>query len=161
MATHQSRKIAFVLASSDHGTMIVNRFDYHMIDANRGFGVGFDLLNTSTFDPASVAMTTSLLALEIVLVAPLPYLLLLGLTRYIRALAYQQSASEFRRELLEFKAFEVALFIAIIAAALVERILRDRLDWQFSVAVVPVLAVLAAYYYIIENACNEAESPES
>jgi hypothetical protein len=25
------RKFAFVLAASDHGTMIVNRLDYHMI----------------------------------------------------------------------------------------------------------------------------------
>ena len=64
MANHQSRKIAFVLASSDHGTMIVNRFDYHMVDANRGFGVGFDLLSTSTFDPAGVEMTTGLLRLR-------------------------------------------------------------------------------------------------
>jgi len=31
-----ARKLAFVLASSDHGTMIVNRFDYRMVDANRG-----------------------------------------------------------------------------------------------------------------------------
>jgi hypothetical protein len=26
------RKIAFVLAGSDHGTLIVNRFDYRMVD---------------------------------------------------------------------------------------------------------------------------------
>jgi FkbM family methyltransferase len=64
MEKHQSRKIAFVLASSDHGTMIVNRFDYHMVEADRGFGVGFDLLNTSSFDPVSVEMTTSLLKLR-------------------------------------------------------------------------------------------------
>jgi hypothetical protein len=54
MAQHQSRKIAFVLASSDHGTMIVNRFDYHMVDAD----------NTSAFDPVSVELTTSLLKLR-------------------------------------------------------------------------------------------------
>jgi hypothetical protein len=65
MTRHQSRKIAFVLASSDHGTMIVNRFDYHMVDADRGFGVGFDVLNASAFDPTSVEMTTSLLAASI------------------------------------------------------------------------------------------------
>jgi hypothetical protein len=38
------RKIAFVLATSDHGTMIVNRLDYRMIDEQRGFGVGFQIL---------------------------------------------------------------------------------------------------------------------
>jgi FkbM family methyltransferase len=35
-----------------------------MVDAERGFGVGFDLLNTSAFDPASVELTTSLLELR-------------------------------------------------------------------------------------------------
>jgi len=34
------RKLAFVLASSKHGTMIVNRFDVHMINAQAGYGVG-------------------------------------------------------------------------------------------------------------------------
>jgi hypothetical protein len=44
---HPDRKIAFVPASSDHGTMIVNRFAYHVIDLNPGFGVGFDVLDGS------------------------------------------------------------------------------------------------------------------
>ena len=35
------RKLAFVLASSNHGTMIVNRLDYRMVDQTRGYGVGY------------------------------------------------------------------------------------------------------------------------
>ena len=31
------RKIALVLASTDHGTMIVNRFDYHAEGGGQGF----------------------------------------------------------------------------------------------------------------------------
>jgi hypothetical protein len=42
------RKIAFILASTDHGTLIVNRFDYHMVNASRGFGVGYFLLENSS-----------------------------------------------------------------------------------------------------------------
>ncbi|WP_321899957.1 hypothetical protein [Paraburkholderia heleia] len=115
----------------------------------------------SLFDHEAVsdpheAMKTSLLALEIILVAPLPYLLVLGLTRYIKALAYQEQANEFRRELLEFKAFEVALFIAIIAAAVVEHTLRSDLTYEFSISVVLILVVLAIYYYIIEKASKAA-----
>ena len=64
MTTGPSRKIAFVLAASDHGTLIVNRFDYRMIDETRGFGVGLDILNTSSFDPKGVDLTLSLLALR-------------------------------------------------------------------------------------------------
>lgn len=109
-----------------------------------------------TADPHK-AMQTSLLALEIILVAPLPYLLVLGLTRYIKALAYQERADAFRRELLEFKAFEVALFIAIIAAAVVERVLRTGLTYEFSISVAIVMAVLAAYYFLIEHASKAAD----
>jgi hypothetical protein len=33
------QKLAFVMASSRHGTMIVNRFDYRMVGPDRGYGV--------------------------------------------------------------------------------------------------------------------------
>jgi FkbM family methyltransferase len=59
-----SRKVAFVLASTEHGTLIVNRFDYHVIDKNRGYGVGMQILETSAFDPAEVDMALSLLTLR-------------------------------------------------------------------------------------------------
>jgi FkbM family methyltransferase len=58
------RKLAFVLASSNHGTMIVNRFDYRMIDPERGYGVGFQILETASFDPAEVKLAVDLLGLR-------------------------------------------------------------------------------------------------
>jgi FkbM family methyltransferase len=58
------RKLAFVLASSNHGTMIVNRFDYRMLDSQRGYGVGFQILETASFDPAEVKLVVDLLALR-------------------------------------------------------------------------------------------------
>jgi len=61
---HIGRKLAFVLASSSHGTMIVNRMDYRMIDANSGYGVGFQILETSHFDPSEVALAVQLLTLR-------------------------------------------------------------------------------------------------
>jgi FkbM family methyltransferase len=58
------RKLAFVLASSNHGTMIVNRFDYRMIDSQQGYGVGFQILETASFDPVEVKLAVDLLALR-------------------------------------------------------------------------------------------------
>jgi FkbM family methyltransferase len=58
------RKLPFVLASSNHGTMIVNRLDYQMVDANQGFGVGFQLLETAAFDPLEVKLAVEILALR-------------------------------------------------------------------------------------------------
>jgi FkbM family methyltransferase len=56
------RKLAFVLASSNHGTMIVNRLDYRMVNAESGFGVGFQILETGSFDPDEVKLAVGLLA---------------------------------------------------------------------------------------------------
>ena len=58
------RKLAFVLASSNHGTMIVNRLDYRMINADQGFGVGFQILETASFDPIEVKLAVDILALR-------------------------------------------------------------------------------------------------
>ena len=58
------QKLAFVMASSNHGTMIVNRFDYRMLDANRGYGVGFQILETAAFDPFEVKVALELLAVR-------------------------------------------------------------------------------------------------
>ena len=55
------RKQAFVLASTNHGTMIVNRLDYRMVDAENGYGVGHQLLETGTFDPEEVTLAVNLL----------------------------------------------------------------------------------------------------
>jgi hypothetical protein len=107
---------------------------------------------------AHQAMQTSLGALEIILVAPLPYLLILALNRYIKALAYKEDTNAFRKELLEFKAFEVALFIAIIAASTVSQVLDEALHLEYAVSVALVIGVLAAYYFIVEHASKEAEA---
>jgi FkbM family methyltransferase len=59
-----ARRLAFVLASSNHGTMIVNRFDYRMIDETRGYGVGYQVLERACFDPAEVKLAVDLLAIR-------------------------------------------------------------------------------------------------
>lgn len=41
--------------------MIVNRLDYRMLDETRGYGVGYQILETSTFDPGEVEMVLKLL----------------------------------------------------------------------------------------------------
>ena len=55
------RKIGFVLAATEHGTMIVNRFDYHHAD-NRAYGVGFQLLSSAVYEPFETAHAVRLLA---------------------------------------------------------------------------------------------------
>lgn len=58
------RKIAFILASTDHGTLIVNRFDYSMVDATTGFGVGYSLLENSCYEQQEGSIAMQLLTLR-------------------------------------------------------------------------------------------------
>jgi FkbM family methyltransferase len=58
------RKLAFVLAASDHGTMIVNRLDNRMVDQRNGIGVGFQVLERASYDASEVDTALSLLALR-------------------------------------------------------------------------------------------------
>ena len=55
------RKLAFVLASSNHGTMIVNRLDYRMSGTNGGIGVGYQVLEAAAFDPVEVELALQLI----------------------------------------------------------------------------------------------------
>jgi FkbM family methyltransferase len=56
-----SRKIAFVLAATDQGTLIVNRFDRHQTPSAVAYGVGHELLSNSAYEPAEINRVLSLL----------------------------------------------------------------------------------------------------
>lgn len=62
--TEALRKLAFVLAPSDQGSLIVNRFDYRMVEPGRGIGVGFQLLEQGSYDAQEVATALGLLTLR-------------------------------------------------------------------------------------------------
>ena len=55
------RPIAFVLVSTNHGTMIVNRNDYRMTASNQGYGVGHRLLTESSYDSDEAEVVVALL----------------------------------------------------------------------------------------------------
>jgi FkbM family methyltransferase len=61
MMANPPRKIGFVLAATEHGTMILNRFDYHRGD-NGTYGLGHVLLSNSIWQPAEIGGAVSLLA---------------------------------------------------------------------------------------------------
>ena len=54
------RPVAFVLTSTDHGSMLVNRHDYRLTPGG-GYGVGYQLLETSSFDADEVGFVLQLL----------------------------------------------------------------------------------------------------
>jgi FkbM family methyltransferase len=60
MNQYPRRPIAFVLASTHHGSMLVNRHDYHLVGSS-GYGLGYQLLNSSVYDPHEVDIAKKLL----------------------------------------------------------------------------------------------------
>lgn len=56
------RPISFVLAATDHGSMILNRNDYRMVGPDNGFGVGHQLLTGSSFDAPEIRGALELLS---------------------------------------------------------------------------------------------------
>jgi FkbM family methyltransferase len=54
------RPTAFVVVSTNHGSMLVNRHDYRLVSGG-GYGVGYQLLNTSSFDQNEVDVVLHLL----------------------------------------------------------------------------------------------------
>lgn len=59
-----SRPIAFVIAGSDYGPLIVNRFDYYSPREGVEYGVGHDILATSTYAADEVSFLATLLAVR-------------------------------------------------------------------------------------------------
>ncbi|MEO6918281.1 MAG: FkbM family methyltransferase [Collimonas sp.] len=55
------RPIAFVLAASNHGSMIVNRNDHHTFSEGGGYGVGYQILSNSSFDAGEIGFALALL----------------------------------------------------------------------------------------------------
>ncbi|GAB2890882.1 hypothetical protein GCM10027046_19510 [Uliginosibacterium flavum] len=55
------RPIAFVLTSSNHGSMIVNRNDYCPVNADTAFGVGHEILNQSSYAQNEIQLALELL----------------------------------------------------------------------------------------------------
>ncbi len=55
------RPSPFVILSTSQGTLITNKNDYRMIDATRGYGVGWQLFNQGCFDPDEVGSAITLL----------------------------------------------------------------------------------------------------
>lgn len=55
------RPVAFVMVSTNHGSMLVNRFDYRLTQRG-GYGVGHQLLTQSAFDPGEINLAVQLLS---------------------------------------------------------------------------------------------------
>jgi FkbM family methyltransferase len=64
MRKFNARPTAFVLTSTLHGAMLVNRNDYHRLENGAAYGVGAQLLETQAFDSNEVDLVLQLLEMR-------------------------------------------------------------------------------------------------
>src|SRR6267154_3426860 len=60
MKKSNKRPIAFSLVSTNHGSLLVNRHDYILVE-NGGVGIGFQILHSSSFDQEEVDIALQLI----------------------------------------------------------------------------------------------------
>lgn len=58
------RRLAFVLAATEQGSLIVNRFDFNQVGQNPAYGVGHQLLEKAAYDAGEVDLAIQLLELR-------------------------------------------------------------------------------------------------
>jgi len=63
MKSSPQRPAAFVLTATNHGSMLVNRNDFHSTP-NGGYGVGYQLFNNSSFDQFEIDFALQLLEIR-------------------------------------------------------------------------------------------------
>lgn len=99
----------------------------------------------------SAALEISLKGLEFLFLAPLTYLTLLSLERYV-AKTYNQSDHESARlQLINIKISIISLMIAIIATDLVAKILKNALTYQATFTEGLVIVILGTYLFCLER----------
>ena len=57
-------RIAFVIANTRHGSMIVNRLDYHMVDQNHIAGVGAEVFQFGEYQPDEAKLLLGLMEFQ-------------------------------------------------------------------------------------------------
>jgi FkbM family methyltransferase len=62
--SNSARPVAFILASTAHGTLIFNRFDQAVANSGKPFGIGHQLLSTASYDPQEVSLMQHVLELR-------------------------------------------------------------------------------------------------
>ncbi len=144
--------VAYVLALQKYGIAMLSEFKLVPEAAGEGHGKFLE---------------SALQAIELMILAPLPYLLMLGLSRYVDAVTSGKDTKKAKAELLNFKGFEVALLIGATGALLVSAFVRflgtssggdpkPGTLWLIGVAL-GAIGILALYYFKLEEAADEEE----
>lgn len=147
-------KIATILAALVALGIMVAGF----YECGRGLAIFAGLLRVEESVDAA-AVTAIIHGIELVLLAPLLYFVVVSLDSYVHRLRSRRVETPSRRRLLSVKALGVSLLITIIATDLTGELLtRPGLEFREVAGQVAVLVVLAGYMFGLEFVVSERQS---
>jgi hypothetical protein len=131
-------------------------------EIGKGVLVFFGLVScpAESASPEAGALHLATRGLEFLFLAPLGYFLVLGVARYVEAITPAGkerqtqlfSLDSARAELLIVKAFSVALFIAVISASVVSKLLtKEGIDYKTALCGSLLIVVLGTYFVVLEK----------
>ncbi len=129
---------------------MVGLFAAGFFEFGRALAIFFKVMapHTTEYPPHVLALKMSMRALEYLLLAPLPYLLMLSMVRYVESMAAGEISARVRAELAEVKAFWVSLLIGILGATIVSKALADgKIGYETAISGGIVIALLSIYFY--------------
>lgn len=142
--------------------VMISLFTAGFYEFSKAIAIIFKVIppHTDEYPPDALALKMSVRALEYLLLAPLPYLLMLSMVRYVESMAAGEISGHVRAELAEVKAFWVSLLIGILGATLVAKALADgKIGYETAISGGIVIALLSVYYYGLKKfASSEAAS---
>jgi hypothetical protein len=110
-------------------------------------------------DPSGRLLEECIRGLELLFLAPLPFLIPVSLGRYIRDSKESRDDRQSKADLLSVKALTTALLVAILASDIVGRALgAEGLHYEEAFSTSVVIAVLALYLFGLERQAREVKA---
>jgi cytochrome c biogenesis protein CcdA len=100
----------------------------------------------------SAAVITQVIhGVEILLLAPVAYLVFVALGKYLRRPVDDTDSEQAHRELLDVKAFITGLLFAIVATDTVGKALQSKLVYESAIASTLLMAVIGSFFVALEK----------
>ncbi len=91
------------------------------------------------------------LGLELLMLAPLPFVLILGLNNYITSIITGRNSHSAKSKLAGVKALWISLLIGVFSTTLLEKAMQMGLSYEIAISFFLILLILMVYYFGLEK----------
>jgi len=105
-------------------------------------------------------MTSTVKSFELMLLAPLPFLLIAGLADYLRAVTGAKGGRRGKLLLKEAKALWVGLIVGVFATDLLDDALMDQMHYENALSSAVIMLLLIGYFFGLEYLTHRNHAPK-